>query len=166
MSDSRINIKRYPNRRYYARQQSKYVSLHDIESMVQAGQTVEIRDSQSGEDLTRSVLTQIIIERQPDKMELFPTDMLHFILRSNDTMSSFLRDYFRHSLTYLEFLHRHGASSPPVTQPMHWIKMWLDSMSLTETQSESDSPPHNDPQLLERVNELEDRLRHLEGRDE
>ena len=98
MPDEPIVIKRYPNRRFYARHTSKYVSLQEIEEMVKSGKNVEIRDSQTSEELTRSVLTRIIMERQPEKMRLFPTDMLHFILRSNDVMSGFLRDYFQHSL--------------------------------------------------------------------
>ena len=51
------------------------------------------------------------MERQPEKMLLFPTAMLHFILRSNDQMTDFLRDYFRHSLTYLDYLQRHSGSA-------------------------------------------------------
>ncbi len=128
MAETPIQIKRYPNRRYYSRNTSQYVSLSEIEDMVQSGQTVEIRDSQSGEDLTRTVLTQIIVERQPEKMSLFPADMLHFIVRSNDAMSDFLRDYFRQSLTYLDYLQRHSTATP-LTQPMHWMKAWLDGIS-------------------------------------
>ena len=66
MNDGPILIKRYPNRRYYARNTSKYVSLKEIEQMVQNGQTVEIRDSQTGDDMTQAVLTQIIMERYRD----------------------------------------------------------------------------------------------------
>ncbi len=163
MAETAIQIKRYPNRRYYARHTSQYVSLSEIEEMVQSGQTVEIRDSQSGEDLTRIVLTQIIVERQPEKMSLFPADMLHFIVRSNDAMSDFLRDYFRHSLTYLDYLQRHSAATP-LTQPMHWVKAWLDGIS------PKPAPPAGttateaaDRQLEERVHQLEARIRELEA---
>ncbi|MEQ8785925.1 MAG: polyhydroxyalkanoate synthesis regulator DNA-binding domain-containing protein [Pirellulaceae bacterium] len=121
-----VQISRYPNRRFYDRQSSKYISLGEIEQMVQAGQTVEIRDNQTGEDLTRSVLTRIIMDRQPEKMQLFPIDMLHFIVRSNTMMTEFLQDYFRHSLTYLEYLQRHGNAATRLGTPMHWMKAWID----------------------------------------
>jgi polyhydroxyalkanoate synthesis repressor PhaR len=121
-----IQIKRYPNRRFYARHTSRYVSLAEIEEMIQQGHTVEIRDSQTGEDLTRSVLTQIIMEQHPDKMKLFPVDMLHLILRSNDLMSDFLRDYFRQSLTYLDYLQKHNSATALVP-PTNWFKAWLDA---------------------------------------
>jgi polyhydroxyalkanoate synthesis repressor PhaR len=162
-----IQIKRYPNRRYYARNTSQYVSLQQIEDMVQSGETVEIRDSQSGDDLTRIVLTQIIMERQPEKMSLFPADMLHFIVRSNDAMSDFLRDYFRHSLTYLDYLQRHSAVTP-LAQPMHWVKAWLDGISPKPNKVDAtrrDTPPSADETLANRIQELEERLRQLESKE-
>ena len=164
MSDERIQIKRYPNRRYYARNSSKYVSLQDIEGMIQEGHTVEIRDSQSGEDLTRTVLAQIILERQPEKMALFPTDMLHLILRSNKNMSVFLRDYFRQSLTYLEYLQQHSPTATALAKPMHWLKAWLDQSENDRGSDLDPAPsPRNDAELAQRVEQLEERLRQLES---
>lgn len=163
-----IQIKRYPNRRYYARNTSQYVSLKEIEELVQSGETVEIRDSQSGEDLTRAVLTQIIMERQPDKMSLFPADMLHYIVRSNDAMSGFLRDYFRHSLTYLNYLQRHGTAAP-FNQPMHWVKAWLDGIAAkpaAPTEAPQDGHPEDESHLAQRVRDLEERLKELESKEE
>lgn len=129
MLEERIQIKRYPNRRFYDCNASKYVSLEDIDKLVQSGRRVEIRESQSGKEITRSVLTRILLERQPDKMLLFPIDMLHFILRANDVSTGFLRDYFQHSLTYLDYLSRHSSASSALARPMHWVKAWLDSMT-------------------------------------
>jgi polyhydroxyalkanoate synthesis repressor PhaR len=123
MATEPIQITRYPNRRFYARHESKYISLQEIEEIVRAGNRVEIRDSQTDEDLTGVVLTRIIMERQPEKMQLFPIDMLHFIVRSNDLMTDFLRDYFRHSLPYLEYLQRHGTTAArSLTKPIHWVR--------------------------------------------
>lgn len=166
--DIPLAIKRYPNRRYYAAgSTSKYISLQDIEALVQAGHTVEIRDSQTGDDVTRTVLTQIIMERHPEKMLLFPTDMLHCILRSNDVMSGFLRDYFRHSLTYLDYLKQHGTNSPSsLVQPMHWVKAWLDGIAATNTTATSTqaTPDAESARLSARVEELEERLKQLESK--
>lgn len=166
MTDQVISIKRYPNRRYYSRNQSKYVSLPEIEEMVKAGSVVEIHDSQTGEDLTRSVLTQIIMERQPEKMSLFPTDMLHFILRSNDTMSGFLRDYFRHSLTYLDFLQQHGTMASALKRPMHWMKLWLDGIAPNSQREDEEENPANGSEapLSSRLEQLERRLHELESK--
>lgn len=160
MPTETISIKRYPNRRLYARNTSKYVSLPEIEEMIRQGNTVEIKDNQSGENITRTVLTQLIIDRQPEKISLFPTDMLHFIVRSNDMMSDFLRDYFRQSLTYLNYLQQHGASTPKLSSPMHWAKAWLDGLA-----AKSEPPPagpDREAELAQRVAELEERIRQLE----
>jgi polyhydroxyalkanoate synthesis repressor PhaR len=171
MPDTPIQIKRYPNRRYYAKHASKYVSLKEIEEMVKDGTNVEIRDSQTGEDLTRTVLTQIIMERQPDKMELFPTDMLHFMVRSNDVMSGFLHDYFHHSLTYLDYLQKHTPTAKNLATPMHWVKAWLDGFT-PKGSNDSEKSPSDDvadssaSDLTERIEQLESRIRQLESKEQ
>jgi len=169
MADETIQIKRYPNRRFYARNTSKYVSLPEIEAMVQQGGTVEVRDSQTGEEITQTVLAQIIMDRQPEKMELFPIEMLHSIVRSNDVMTEFLRAYFRHSLTYLDYLKQHGASARELANPVNWVKAWLDGfrpphdVAKTTTETEPDSNGRPVPELAQRISELEERIRQLES---
>ena len=131
--------------------------------------------SQAGllkEDLTRAVLTQIIIERQPDKMALFPTDMLHFIVRSNDAMSAFLRDYFQHSLTYLSYLQQHATAAKTLTKPMHWFKFWLEGTAKpspetadAEIADAAPPPPQDAEALAAQLQQLELRLRELEVKD-
>ncbi len=176
MSEELVKIKRYPNRRFYDLSASKYISQEDIEKLVVDGRKVEIRNSQTGKEITRTVLTRIILERQPEKMLLFPTEMLHFILRANDVSTGFLRDYFQHSVTYLEYLSRHSAAASTLAQPMHWVKAWLDGIKprTPVLQTEDDKPPqtteesHNDKasRLAERVEQLEERLQQLEAQGE
>ena len=168
MTDERIQITRYPNRRFYTRNESRYVSLEAIEEMVRAGKSIEIRDSQTDEDLTAMILTRILLERQPHKMRLFPVDMLHFLVRSNDVMSDFLRDYFRQSLPYLEYLQKHStAAMTKLVQPMHWMKAWLDSVvpqAMASKAPDAEQPKADTPvQLSTRIAELEERLRQLES---
>jgi polyhydroxyalkanoate synthesis repressor PhaR len=178
MNAAPVQISRYPNRRFYDRQASKYISLGDIEQMVQEGRTVEIRDNQTGEDLTRAVLTRIIVDRQPEKMQLFPVDMLHFILRSNTVMAEFLQDYFRHSLTYLEYLQRHGNVATRLGTPMHWMKTWIDRIvprhageaepaGRAAEATNGNAAPDEDraAQLARRVEELEERIRKMEAKE-
>lgn len=128
MPEKPIRIKRYPNRRFYASHTSSYLSLAEIENLVRSGKDVEIVDSQTGDDITRAVLVQMIAEGHPDKMAMFPSAMLHAMLRANDVMTGFLRDYFRNSLAYLDYLQQHGASGS-LGQPAHWMKAWLESWS-------------------------------------
>ncbi len=162
-SDDPVLVKRYPNRRYYASNTSKYVSLREIEEIVQAGHDVEIRDSQTGDDLTRAVLTQIIMDRHPEKMSVFPTDLLHFVLRSNDVMSQLLRDYFRQSSTYLDYLQRRGAATTDFLNPMQWVKTWLDGRSPLQTDGAEPVQTEDPAALSRRVEHLEERLKQLES---
>lgn len=168
MTNNQIQITRYPNRRFYARNESSYVSLEAIEEMVRKGQHVVIRDSQTNQDLTAVVLTRIIMERHPEKMGLFPIDMLHFILRSNDVMMDFLRDYFRHALPYLEYLQRHSAAAINLVRPIHWVKAWLDRIA-PQAAAESKQAGHDENSddgtgpLMHRIAELEERIRQLEA---
>src|SRR5262249_17235142 len=60
-------IVRYPNRRFYDRSQGRYVTLREIAAMVREGKTVNVRDSRTGDDITSTVLTQIILEHHPDR---------------------------------------------------------------------------------------------------
>src|SRR5262249_47652548 len=87
-----VMVIRYPNRMLYDRSRGRYVTLHDIEDTVRRGSTVIIRDSRTGTDLTRSLLTQIILERHPERMELLPITLLHLIIRTDGAMFGFLRD--------------------------------------------------------------------------
>ncbi|MFV2066791.1 MAG: polyhydroxyalkanoate synthesis regulator DNA-binding domain-containing protein [Pirellulales bacterium] len=164
MPEERLLIKRYPNRRFYARHLSKYVTLEEIEQLIDDGRTVEIRDSQTGKDLTRAVLAQIIMERQPEKMALFPSAMLHSIVRANDLMSDFLKGYFRDSLTYLEYLQQHGSANP-MAQPTHWIKAWFEGLGAApgERSSPAATSAADAGELPQRVEELEQRIRELEA---
>ncbi len=162
-----IQIKRYPNRRFYSRSASKYVSLQDIEELIRQGHNVEIRDSQTGELITHTVLTQILVDRQPEKMSLFPVDMLHSIVRSNDAMAEFLRDYFRHSLTYLNYLQRHGSAARDLANPMHWVKAWLGGLKPSPKGGDepTESPVSQQEVLEDRIEQLELRLRQLESQN-
>jgi polyhydroxyalkanoate synthesis repressor PhaR len=167
VADETIRIKRYPNRRLYASHTSKYVSLPEIEEMIASGHTVEIVDSQTNEDITRSVLVQIIAERHPDKMAMFPSAMLHAMLRANAVTMNFLQDYFRNSMAYVDYFQKHGASGP-LEKPMHWMKAWLDNWSALRpgnpsSPPASDSPADSDQQFAERIARLESRIAELEA---
>lgn len=167
MPRSLIRIKRYPNRRFYASHTSSYVSLAEIEEFVRSGADVEIVDSQTGEDITRAVLVQMIAEGHPDKMAMFPAAMLHSMLRANDVVAGFLQDYFRNSVAYLDYLQQHGASGS-LKQPVHWMKAWLESWSrptsdaVPTDESESEATRIDDP-VAARMKQLEERIAMLEA---
>jgi len=74
-------LKKYPNRRLYDTQTSSYITLVDVKKMVLAGQDFIVRDAKTGDDLTRSILLQIILEEETGAVPIFSSPMLAQIIR-------------------------------------------------------------------------------------
>ena len=74
-------LKKYPNRRLYDTHTSSYITLVDVKKMVLAGQDFVVRDAKTGEDLTRSILLQIILEEESGGVPMFSSPMLAQIIR-------------------------------------------------------------------------------------
>lgn len=74
-------LKKYPNRRLYDTRTSSYITLADVKRMVLAGEVFEVRDAKTGEDLTRSILLQIILEEESGGVPMFSSTMLANIIR-------------------------------------------------------------------------------------
>src|SRR5471032_1193838 len=74
-------LKKYPNRRLYDTHLSTYITLADVKAMVLSAESFEVRDAKSGEDLTRSILLQIILEEESGGVPIFSAAMLSQIIR-------------------------------------------------------------------------------------
>ena len=74
-------LKKYPNRRLYDTRSSSYITLADVKQMVLGGEDFEVRDAKTGEDLTRSILLQIILEEESGGVPIFSSSMLANIIR-------------------------------------------------------------------------------------
>ncbi len=74
-------LKKYPNRRLYDTQSSSYITLADVKQMVLKGEEFEVRDAKTAEDLTRSILLQIILEEESGGVPMFSTETLSQIIR-------------------------------------------------------------------------------------
>ena len=79
-ADTRI-LKKYPNRRLYDTMASSYITLADVKKMVLSGQPFVVRDAKTSEDLTRSILLQIILEEESGGVPMFSSQMLAQIIR-------------------------------------------------------------------------------------
>lgn len=79
-------IKRYDNRKLYDTESSEYVSLSDIAELVRGGETVEVVDNGTGEELTAQTLTQIILEEGKNGHQVIPSELLHQLLRQSEKM--------------------------------------------------------------------------------
>lgn len=115
-----VRIVRYPNRRFYDRSQGRYVTLQEIAATIREGKSVRVRDRKTGHDITSTILTQIILEHHPERMELLPVPILHLMIRTNGVMLGLLRQYFQQSLEYLDFWQR-AAAFNPMAASMQWL---------------------------------------------
>lgn len=89
-----VIIKKYANRRLYNTQSSCYVTLDHLSEMVKQGTDFEVHDARTGEDITRSVLTQIIFEEEAKGQNLLPIRFLRQLIRFyGDPMQSFVPGY-------------------------------------------------------------------------
>ncbi len=95
MAKAKIQISKYPNRRYYDRSRSKHITLEQIRDLIRDGNEIEITDSKTGENLTRRVMTQILLEFESEKLSLFPLPMLQLMIRTNE---SWIRQFLEFQL--------------------------------------------------------------------
>jgi len=80
-------IKKYPNRRLYDTETSSYVTISDVLAIIREGEDLQVVDAGSGEDITRSVLVQIIIDQENGESPIFTTEMLTRFIRVYDDAS-------------------------------------------------------------------------------
>ena len=106
MAATRI-IKKYPNRRLYDTEISSYITIEDVRQLILDGESFEVRDAKSGEDLTRSVLLQIIAEQEQDGEPMLSTQLLSQIIRFyGDSLQGFMGNYLERSMQM--FLEQQG----------------------------------------------------------
>ena len=98
MSAIRV-IKKYPNRRLYDTEISSYITIEDVRQLIVDGETFEVRDAKSGEDLTRQVLLQIITEHEQDGQPMLSTQLLSQLIRFyGDSLQGFMGNYLERSM--------------------------------------------------------------------
>jgi len=153
MEARRVIIKKYENRRLYDTAASRYVNLEDVARMVREGVDVQVVDAKSGEDLTRVILTQVIMEDAKGHESGLPLELLRrMILASDHATHEFLTWY----LTTVTDMYQ-KAQSALHKNPLEVVR------NLFGTQSPAPPPAAtvaDEIQALRlRVEELEDLLR-------
>ena len=92
-------IKKYPNRRLYDTEISSYITIEDVRQLIIDGESFEVRDAKTGEDLTRCVLLQIIAEHEQDGEPILSTELLSHIIRFyGDALQGFMGSYLERSV--------------------------------------------------------------------
>ena len=122
-------LKKYPNRRLYDTRLSTYITLADVKAMVMSVESFEIRDAKTGEDLTRSILLQIILEEETGGMPIFSAPMLSQLIRFyGHSMQGMMGSYLEKNLqTFTDIQARlseqsKGVYDPAVQTPELWTQ--------------------------------------------
>lgn len=185
-----LHIKKYPNRRYYDTTRSRHVTLQELHEIIMGGKDVYITDSRNGEDITNLVLTQILLEKDPPKLDVFPASIFLAMIRANRhaLRSSFDRFFgpflgvFADSQRQFDAYLRQAMSGNLVT-PMDWARGVMGAMHPARREEENaggaasvepppdwNAPESEEPatpeeldELRRQVAELTRRLGELEG---
>jgi len=154
-----VIIKKYGNRRLYNTAESRYVNLDEVAQMIRDGLDVRVVDANSGEDLTRLVLTQIIVENAKVPESAFPLDMLRQMVVASGKLTQ--ESVLNYTQTMLDmYRNAYRAFSPPLT-PFDVFQSMMSSAG--QTPQSPASPPASDPASAQtEVNELRRRIEELE----
>jgi polyhydroxyalkanoate synthesis repressor PhaR len=92
-------VKRHGNRRLYDTESSAYVSSHELAEIIRAGRDVQVVDSKTKEDITKQVLTQIILDEEKHDRSVLPVEFLFQLIRQQErTVQDFFENYLALSL--------------------------------------------------------------------
>ena len=91
----KVIIKKYSNRRLYDSTNKRYVTLEDISELIREGNEVKVIDSQSGADISKVILIQVVLESEKNKEDILPVSFLHMLIKyGNKVAKDFFENYF------------------------------------------------------------------------
>ncbi len=125
-----LEIRRYPNRRLYDMTRSKTVTLDELHRLVQEGYQIKVTETATGADITPRVLTQMILDLDSGKLEMFPSDLLHAVLQANEKLvGAFMETHFRKALeVFTRSQERFESQWKPLMDPPatpEWMQSWV-----------------------------------------
>jgi polyhydroxyalkanoate synthesis repressor PhaR len=154
-------IKRYSNRKLYDTQESRYVTLEELEELIRAGKEISVVDVSTGEDLTSVTLAQIILENERSRRAGLPTAFLHQLIKHGEAWQDFVQKSMKSSLegvmssqreaerVFRELAARAGWMPPPGE---------VKAEKKAEPPGEADALRHEVTALREQLRTLEERL--------
>jgi len=125
-------LKKYPNRRLYDTRSSSYITLADVKAMVLELEDFEVRDAKTGEDLTRSILLQIILDEESGGVPMFSSQMLAQMIRFyGHSMQGMMGAYLEKNLqTFVELQKRFATSGVGLNDAKNFTpEMWAQFMT-------------------------------------
>jgi polyhydroxyalkanoate synthesis repressor PhaR len=143
-----IIIKKYANRRLYNTSTSKYVTLEDLSQMVKAGTDFQVIDAKSGDNITRSVLTQIIFEEESKGQNLLPVGFLRQLIQFyGDSLQTMVPNYLEASMDAFSNNQERmrdyvqGGVGSPMNPFAKWEELGRQNMAMFERAFQMFTPP-------------------------
>lgn len=127
-------IKKYPNRRLYDTDTSSYITLTEVKQLVMESESFVVRDVKTGEDLTRSILLQIILEEEASGSPMFTAPVLASVIRFyGHAMQGFMGGYLeKNILNLMEVQSKLGEQSKGLSPEM-WNQFLAMQPTLLQT---------------------------------
>ena len=159
-----VTIKRYPTRRLYDTQLSSYVTLEDVAGRVRRAEDFRVIDAKSGEDLTRRVLTQVVLEQARQGEAGPPVEFLrHLILAADPEKQDFLNWYLGQALEAYGRMKTDWKSSAPAPE-VPTAPRRSNPGPAGAGHGVGESNPGGSDNLLDEMNELRRRMEEMEQR--
>lgn len=114
-------IKKYPNRRLYDTNTSSYITLTEVKQLVMSNEPVVVKDAKTGEDLTRSILLQIILEEEAGGAPMFSEAVLANIIRFyGHAMQGYMGSYLEKNVQMFSDFQSKMAEQAQGASPEAW----------------------------------------------
>jgi len=159
MARKPVIIKKYENRRLYDSTNSRYINQDEVAEMIRDGREVQVVDAATGEDLTRLVMTQIIVEDAKEQESAFPLDILRqMVVASGKATKENTLKYVKAVLDVYQNAYR--VLAPPLN-PLEYLRPHRAPQEPTDPRSPwTPDAPRAD---ADHVQELQRRVEELEG---
>ena len=154
-------IKRYSNRKLYDTQESRYVTLEELEELIRAGKEISVVDVSTGEDLTSVTLAQIILENERNHRAALPTAFLHQLIKHGEAWQDFVQRSMKSSL---EGVVSNQREMERIFQDWASRAGWGIGAPAPRPEAKRDGVEPDADRLREEVSALRERLRSLEER--
>ncbi len=170
-----LEIRKYSNRRYYDATNSRHLTLEEIRVRVREGYDIRVTDNQTSADITPKVLTQIILDLDAPKLDLFPAPLLAQLIRVNDHLvKGFYERFFGQALhAFLEYQRlvesqlAQGTVLPGLFPPMtSWAQAMMNPLAphpIAQGPVPPSTTPGGDPALAARLAELQQQVEQLKA---
>jgi len=157
-----LKIKKYSNRRFYDATRSCHVTLGELHDLIRGGYEVTVTDSKTGDDITHLVLTQILLERDAPKLNIFPANILHDVIRTQQEMLGNVVERFFHQAldahrasqerwtSFVRNVFGSAASPGPQASPFDWTRAMMEAFSGKPASSTASDPDERELSDLRR----------------